>query len=134
MFLSHGTILNCKKGDFVSEKESLDDEDEDYESEYERLNDEITILQEEIQEMNDGLISRGFIVNPRTGVVQVRGSKVIDPSSTESLKKNLGENQTKNLLEKISDIIMYRNNTGKDFGGYKDAFIYLKEKKYGYSL
>lgn len=60
--------------------------------------------QEEIEAINEGLISRGFIVNPRTGVVQVPGSQVINPSSPESLRKNLGESQTKNLLDKIKSM------------------------------
>ena len=60
--------------------------------------------QDEVEAMNEGLISRGFIVNPRTGVVQVPGSKVINPSSPESLRKNLGETQTKELLEKIKSM------------------------------
>ena len=60
--------------------------------------------QDEVKAMNEGLISRGFIVNPRTGVVQVPGSRVINPSSPESLRKNLGENQTKDLLEKIKSM------------------------------
>jgi len=60
--------------------------------------------QDEVKAMNEGLISRGFIVNPRTGVVQVPGSRVINPSSPESLRKNLGESQTKDLLEKIKSM------------------------------
>lgn len=60
--------------------------------------------QDEIQDINDGLISRGFIVNPRTGVIQVPGSKVINPSNPDSLRKNLGESQTKNLLDKIKSM------------------------------
>ena len=60
--------------------------------------------QEEVESINEGLITRGFIVNPRTGVVQVPGSKVINPTSPESLRKNLGESQTKDLLEKIKSM------------------------------
>ncbi len=35
--------------------------------------------------------------------------------------------EEKQKVRKTADISMFRNNTGKDIGGYKDAFLYLQE-------
>jgi hypothetical protein len=36
--------------------------------------------------------------------------------------------EEKNKVREIADISMFRNNTGKDIGGYKDAYLYLHNK------
>lgn len=59
---------------------------------------------EQIEEITRGLTDRGFFVNPRTGVVRVKGGKVINPSDIKSLKDTLGENETQKLLERIKSI------------------------------
>lgn len=42
------------------------------------------------------------------------------------VNSKLSENEISKVRE-ISDICMFRKNTGKDIGGYKDAFVFLKE-------
>lgn len=59
---------------------------------------------EEMADMIQELAERGFVINPRTGVITVNGGKVINPSQINSLKKNLGENQTEKLLDKIKSM------------------------------
>jgi lipopolysaccharide biosynthesis protein len=38
--------------------------------------------------------------------------------------------EEKDKVREISDFSMFRNNTGKDIGGYKDAYLYLHKQGY----
>ena len=57
-----------------------------------------------IDDVIEDLESRGFSVDLVTGTVRVRGGKVIYTSQVNSLKKALGDESTKKLLEKIKSI------------------------------
>ncbi|MFN9068285.1 MAG: hypothetical protein ACK5V3_13715 [Bdellovibrionales bacterium] len=52
-------------------------------------------------EVVEDLEERGFTVNLQTGVVRIRGGKVMFTSQEKSLQKFLGNEATKKLLEKI---------------------------------
>jgi hypothetical protein len=53
------------------------------------------------REIVEDLVERGFDVDIQTGVVRIRGGAVMYTSQEKSLKKVLGNDATKKLLEKI---------------------------------
>ncbi len=92
-----------------------------------------------IIELNESTIHRGdnvciFIIYERGRIPEMTW-KAINSIQEMGIKLFLVINsklqdEEKDKVREIADFSMFRNNTGKDIGGYKDAYLYLHEKGY----
>jgi hypothetical protein len=79
---------------------------------------------------NDALVI--FIVFEKTKVPQktIETLQYFKNAGLQLLVINNGNPKNeRQLIEAGSDVVITRNNTGKDFGGYKDATLYLHRNK-----
>lgn len=92
-----------------------------------------------IIELNESTIKRGdnvciFIVYERGRIPEMTW-KAIKSIKEMGIKVFLVINsklleEEKNKVREVADFSMFRNNTGKDIGGYKDAYLHLYNKEY----
>ena len=71
---------------------------------YSSLSPRPPLSQAELDQLVENLDRRGIQIQPRTGVVSVSGVSVINPSSTDSLKKKLGESKTNQLMATLKSL------------------------------
>lgn len=104
---------------------------------YQKLRPSTHIARLRIRELNQGQIDQGdnvciFIIYERMRIpkmtwdaihaINEMGIKIFLVVNSKLTEHEMGK------VREVAEISMFRNNTGKDIGGYKDAFLFLEKR------